>query len=92
MPEILLVDDDQILTHLLGEFLRGQGFTVRATANGRDGLRAIFERKPDLVVLDVNMPVKDGWETLKSIREISDVPAIMLTAHGDEQMYYVAFL
>ena len=84
MPDILLVDDDQNLTHLLGEFLRGQGFTVRASANGRDGLRALFERNPDLIVLDVNMPVKDGWETLKGIREISDVPVIMLTARGDE--------
>jgi two-component system KDP operon response regulator KdpE len=84
MSDILLVDDDQNLTQLLGEFLRGQGFTVRTSANGRDGLRSIFDRKPDLTVLDVNMPVKDGWETLKSIREISDVPIIMLTAHGDE--------
>ena len=84
MPDILLVDDDQNLTHLLGEFLRGQGFTVRASANGRDGLRALFERKPDLAVLDINMPVKDGWETLKGIREMSDVPVIMLTARGDE--------
>jgi len=84
MAEILLVDDDVNLTDLLSEFLRGQGFSVRTAVNGRDGLRALFDRKPDLIVLDANMPVKDGWETLKSLREISEVPVIMLTARGDE--------
>lgn len=84
MTEILLVDDDASLNELLGDYLRGQGFSVRAALNGRDGLRAVFDRKPDLVVLDVNMPIKDGWETLKSLREVSDVPVIMLTARSDE--------
>lgn len=84
MAEILLVDDDASLSALLGDYLRGQGFSVRAALNGRDGLRAVFDRKPDMVVLDVNMPIKDGWETLKSLREVSDVPVILLTARGDE--------
>lgn len=84
MPEILLMDDDTNLSDLLSDYLRGQGFTVRSAQNGRDGLRAVFERKPDLVVLDVNMPIKDGWETLKSLREVSDLPVIMLTARGNE--------
>jgi DNA-binding response OmpR family regulator len=84
MPEILFVDDDPNLSELFSEFLRGQGISVRTAPNGREGLRAVFERKPDLVVLDVNMPIKDGWETLKSLREVSDVPIIMLTARGDE--------
>ena len=84
MPEILLVDDDANLIELFGEYLRGQGISARTAPNGREGMRAIFEHKPDLVVLDVNMPIKDGWETLKSLREISDVPVIMLTARGDE--------
>ncbi len=84
MPEILLVDDDANLIELFGEYLRGQGISVRTAPNGREGMRTIFEHKPDLVVLDVNMPIKDGWETLKSLREISDVPVIMLTASGDE--------
>lgn len=84
MSDILLVDDDQNLVTLLGDYLRGQGFAVRTAANGRDGLRALYERRADLVVLDVTMPLKDGWATLKGIREISDVPIIMLTARGDE--------
>ena len=84
MPEILLIDDDANLNELFGEYLRGQGMSVRTALNGRDGLRLVYERKPDLVVLDVNMPIKDGWETLKSLREVSDIPVIMLTAHSDE--------
>lgn len=84
MPEILLIDDDANLNELFGEYLRGQGMSVRTALNGRDGLRLLFERKPDLVVLDVNMPIKDGWDTLKSLREVSDIPVIMLTARSDE--------
>jgi len=84
MADILLVDDDQNLCQLLSEYLRGQGYAVRCAANGRAGLRELFERKPDLVVLDVTMPQVDGWETLKRLREVSDLPVIMLTARDDE--------
>src|SRR3990172_798048 len=84
MPEILLIDDDENLTELLGEYLAGQGFAARAAGDGREGLRAVFERKPDLIALDVTMPNKDGWETLARIREVSDAPVIMLTARGEE--------
>ncbi len=84
MPEILLIDDDENLTELLGEYLAGQGFAARAAGDGREGLRALFERKPDLIALDVTMPNKDGWETLARIREVCDAPVIMLTARGEE--------
>ncbi|NOZ00107.1 MAG: response regulator transcription factor [Chloroflexi bacterium] len=84
MPALLLIDDDKGLTQLLSEYLIGQGFTVRIAENGRLGLRAMFERHPDLILLDVTMPEKDGWETLQRIREVSDQPVIMLTARGDE--------
>lgn len=84
MPALLMIDDDKSLTQLLSEYLVGQGFTVRIAENGRVGLRAMFERHPDLTLLDVSMPEKDGWETLQRIREVSDKPVIMLTARGDE--------
>lgn len=84
MPEILMIDDDQSLSNLLCEFLSGQGCVTRCADNGRAGLREMFERKPDLVILDVTMPQMDGWETLKRIREMSDTPVIMLTARDDE--------
>jgi DNA-binding response OmpR family regulator len=84
MPEILIIDDDQNLSTLLCEFLRGQSYATRCAANGRAGLREMFERKSDLILLDVTMPQMDGWEMLKRIREVSDVPVIMLTARDDE--------
>lgn len=84
MPEILMIDDDQNLSTLLCEFLRGQGYTTRCAANGRTGLREMFEHKSDLIILDVTMPQMDGWEMLKRIREVSDTPVIMLTARDDE--------
>ena len=84
MPEILIIDDDQNLSTLLCEFLSGQGYATRCAANGRAGLREMFEHKSDLIILDVTMPQMDGWETLKRIREVSDTPVIMLTARDDE--------
>lgn len=84
MTEILLVDDDQNLCQLLSEYLSGQGYAVRCAANGRVALRELFDRKPDLAVLDVTMPQMDGWETLRRLREVSDLPVIMLTARDDE--------
>lgn len=84
MSEILMIDDDQSLSSLLCEFLGGHGYATRCADSGRAGLREMFERKPDLILLDVTMPQMDGWETLKRIREMSDTPVIMLTARDDE--------
>jgi DNA-binding response OmpR family regulator len=57
---------------------------VHAAANGRDALRTFHAQRPDLVILDVAMPELDGWQTLERIRELSDVPVLMLTAKGTE--------
>ncbi len=84
MSDLLIIDDDKSLTQLLGDYLSDQGYRVRTVENGKLGLRAMYERQPDIVLLDVTMPEKDGWETLKRIREVSSVPVIMLTARGDE--------
>ncbi len=84
MTNLLIIDDDKGLDQLLSEYLTGQGYSVRAAENGKVGLRAMYERQPDMILLDVTMPDKDGWETLRRIREISNLPVIMLTARGDE--------
>ncbi len=84
MTDLLIIDDDKGLTQLLNDYLSGQGYSVRAVENGKLGLRAMYERQPDIILLDVTMPEKDGWETLKRVREISNLPVIMLTARGDE--------
>lgn len=84
MTDLLLVDDDKNLTRLLNEYLYCQGYGVRTAENGKDCLQAIYEHQPDIVVLDVTMPEMDGWETLRRLREICNLPVIMLTARGDE--------
>src|SRR5713226_6024126 len=84
--KILVVDDDpQILDAVtVGFQLQWQDCTVLPATDGDKGLEAFYEHEPDVVVLDVAMPGKNGFEVLKEIRRISDVPVIMLTAHGEE--------
>lgn len=84
MAVLLLIDDDQDLLQLLSEFMTRQGYTVYTADGGREGLRVFYTHHPDLIVMDVSMPEKDGWETLKAMREMSNVPVIMLTARTDE--------
>ncbi len=81
---VLVVDDDDDTRRLVRTLLERTGATVRDAANGRDGLREFHAARPDLVVLDVNMPELDGWAVLERIRDMSDVPVLMLTASGDE--------
>lgn len=83
-PRILLVDDDANLIRLLGESLESAGYDVHSAANGLDGLRQLYSLRPDLLILDVMMPQMDGWATLSRVREMSDVPVLMLTARDAE--------
>lgn len=85
MSDLLLIDDDAGLTELLGDFLRNQGYSVHVAHDGFSGVRSFFNCHPDLVILDVTMPQRDGWESLERIREISTTPVIMLTARGEEE-------
>ena len=82
--KVLLVDDDRTLLNLLGQFLRGENFEVLEAANGAAGLRLAYEGHPDLVLLDVMLPGMDGWEICARLRELSNVPIIMLTAKATE--------
>jgi two-component system KDP operon response regulator KdpE len=83
-PRVLVIDDDHNLLRLLAESLEAAGYDTITAPNGLDGLRSLYASRPALVVLDVMMPQMDGWETLKRIREMSDVPVIMLTARDSE--------
>jgi two-component system response regulator CpxR len=76
----LIVDDDRDLCTMMSEYLTNHGFTVEAVNDGRSGLAAALEPGRDLVVLDVMLPVIDGFEVLRQIRRRSRVPVIMLTA------------
>jgi DNA-binding response OmpR family regulator len=81
---ILVIDDDADIRGLVRELLRRAGHEVAEAPDGRAGLRALHASPPDLVLLDVSMPELDGWQTLERIRDLSDVPVLMLTARGDE--------
>ncbi|MDQ3777851.1 MAG: response regulator transcription factor [Actinomycetota bacterium] len=81
---ILVVDDDADIRGLVRELLERRGFDVDEAGDGRAALQALYALRPDLVVLDVSMPGLDGWTTLERIRELSDVPVVMLTARGAE--------
>jgi len=81
---ILVVDDDPDIRRLVVELLRRAGHEVDEAPDGRAGLRALHASPPDLVVLDVSMPELDGWQTLERIRDLTEVPVLMLTARGEE--------
>jgi DNA-binding response OmpR family regulator len=81
---ILVVDDEPDIRELLGLLLQRAGHDVCLTRDGREGLRALHADPPDLVILDITMPGLDGWQTLERIRDLSDVPVLMLTARSAE--------
>lgn len=77
---ILIADDDASLRVVLAVLFQEEGFNVLEAADGLDCLRMAYERHPDLVLLDIMMPGKDGRDVCRRLREISNVPIIMLTA------------
>jgi DNA-binding response OmpR family regulator len=83
-PRVLVVDDDEDIRLLLKELLGRAGYDVDEAPDGRTALRRLYERPPAIVILDVTMPEMDGYQTLERIRDLSDVPVIMLTARSQE--------
>jgi len=76
---VLAIDDNPAFLDLVEQVLTPKGYEVLKASSGQKGLRLMFDQRPDLVLLDVAMPGIDGWQTCDRIREISDVPIIMLT-------------
>lgn len=83
MAEILLIDDDERLGELLADYFSRYDLELRSCTHPDDGLREIETHKPDLVILDVMLPDKDGFEVCRLIRKNSSIPIIMLTARGE---------
>ena len=81
---VLVIEDDQDISLGIRTVLSRQGLDVASSADGRQGLRAFHSDRPDLVVLDIGLPSMDGWAVLERIRDLSDVPVLILTAHGQE--------
>ncbi len=80
---VLVVEDDRNIADLLHLYLQKEGYTVTLAYDGGEGLTKFRELKPDLVLLDVMMPVADGWTVCKAIRAESQTPIIMLTAKSE---------
>src|SRR6266568_4857074 len=84
VSRLLVVEDDPDITTALRLLFGSAGYEVVHAGDGRAGLREAYAAHPDLVVLDVGLPEMDGWAVLERLRDISDVPVLVLTAHGKE--------
>ena len=80
---ILVIDDDVNICEMLRVYLENEGYEIKTANDGAEGLNAFKIYEPDLVLLDIMLPKKDGWQVCREIREISSKPVIMITAKGD---------
>jgi len=83
MPKILLIDDDEKLAGLLGNYFKRFDLELVSALRPSDGLKKLETQDPDLVILDVMLPEQDGFEVCRTIRKTRTVPIIMLTARGE---------
>ena len=81
---VLVIEDDRDIALGIRTVLTRSGFDVANSTDGKHGLRVFHTARPDLVVLDIGLPTLDGWQVLERIRDLSDVPVLILTAHGNE--------
>ena len=81
---VLVAEDDSDVRELVCTILRRAGHATSEARDGQEALRALYDVRPDLVILDVAMPELDGFEALQRIRDLSDVPVLMLTARDTE--------
>ena len=81
--KLLIIDDDHNICDMLRLYFENEGFKVKTANDGIDGVNLFKMFEPDLVLLDIMMPKKDGWQVCREIREISAKPVIMITAKGE---------
>ena len=81
--KILIVDDDSNISELLKMYFENEGYDVKIANDGIEGLNYFKIFEPDLVLLDIMLPKKDGWQVCREIREMSSKPVIMITAKGE---------
>ena len=84
MARLLIADDEEKIREMLGKYASHEGHDVTLASNGREALKLFENSDFDLVILDIMMPEMDGYEALKKMKEIRDVPCIFLTALGQE--------
>ena len=81
--KLLIVDDDRNICEILRLYFENEGYEVKTAQDGAEGVNLFKVYEPDLVLLDIMMPKKDGWQVCREIREMSGKPVIMITAKGD---------
>ncbi|MBE2181107.1 MAG: response regulator [Chthoniobacterales bacterium] len=87
MAKILIVEDNEMNRDMLSRRLERRGFTVVMAVDGQQGIDSARSEKPDLVLMDMSLPVKDGWTATREIKadpELASLPVIALTAHAME--------
>src|ERR1700710_227876 len=81
---VLVVDDDETIRAVVRRLVELAGASVTEAETGEDGLRALYVERPDSGVPDIDLPGLDGWQVLERIRQLTDVPVVMLSGHADE--------
>lgn len=87
MPKVLIVEDNEMNRDMLSRRLERRGFVVVMAVDGQAGVEAVRRERPDLVLMDMSLPVMDGWAATRAIKtdaELASVPVIALTAHAME--------
>jgi two-component system response regulator CpxR len=84
MERILIIDDDEELCELVSEYLSVEGFEVETVHDGDSGLAEALQENHDLIILDVMLPKKNGFDVLRELRKESKIPVLMLTARGED--------
>jgi two-component system KDP operon response regulator KdpE len=82
--KVLLVEDDVEFLNLTRTWLENAGYEIFTAGDGMEGLRRVYSSRPDLVILDANIPKMDGWEVCRRIRDMSDIPVLMVTVNGQK--------
>lgn len=86
--KILIIEDEKPLAQVLEDTFSQEGFEIIKAFDGENGVDKFYNEKPDLILLDINLPKKLGWEVCKEIRETSNIPIIMMTARDSDSDEY----
>ena len=81
---VLVVDDDDTIRAVVRRLAEIAGAQVTEAESGEAALRTLYDLRPDIVVLDIDLPGLDGWQVLERLRQLTDIPVVMLSAHDDE--------